>query len=361
MSIRFACPVCKTDYTVNDRDAGKKAECKTCGQRLQVPPSQRAKTVLGEVLPGPHVEPTTAPRPSSPRAARPAASEPVTPIRFNCPHCNTSYTVNRASAGKPMDCRSCLETITIPGTPAPASPPQPAPTQHIYQGDATEPADPNVSDYQEREQEPEPEQTPYLSYPAAQPQMSGFANRIVAGVAAGLLFVGLFTPMVHLPLGAWMSFIDVPWKAATVGFMVADEVSKADPEPQRTKAVVPRNAPPPKADPEAAKNARKGLLFTLVVLGSVAYPFLIGAAVVFTAIQIATGRSRRGLVFAGGACAAATVMYAFGLVLLNAVEELRVAMLMTSPGVGWAIMLVGSVALLVSGLVRVAPPADLRS
>src|SRR5215218_4585519 len=51
MSIRFACPACKTAYTVNDRDAGKKSECKTCGQRLQVPAPQRAKTVLGEALP----------------------------------------------------------------------------------------------------------------------------------------------------------------------------------------------------------------------------------------------------------------------------------------------------------------------
>jgi hypothetical protein len=50
MSIRFACPVCKTGYTVRDQDAGKKSDCKTCGQRLEVP-KPRAKTVLGRLEP----------------------------------------------------------------------------------------------------------------------------------------------------------------------------------------------------------------------------------------------------------------------------------------------------------------------
>ena len=52
MSITFACPQCKTEYTVNDLDAGKKSDCKACGQRIEVPkPTQRLKTRLGEVLP----------------------------------------------------------------------------------------------------------------------------------------------------------------------------------------------------------------------------------------------------------------------------------------------------------------------
>src|SRR6478609_12156619 len=51
VAIHFACPECKTAYTVNDRDAGKKSDCKVCGQRLEVPkPPARQKTVLGEFL-----------------------------------------------------------------------------------------------------------------------------------------------------------------------------------------------------------------------------------------------------------------------------------------------------------------------
>jgi HJR/Mrr/RecB family endonuclease len=51
MAIIFACPVCKTSYTVIDADAGKKSDCKRCGQRLQVPAPPRAKTILGEIVP----------------------------------------------------------------------------------------------------------------------------------------------------------------------------------------------------------------------------------------------------------------------------------------------------------------------
>jgi hypothetical protein len=51
VAIRFACPLCKTTYTVEDRDAGTKSECKTCGQRLQVPAKPPAKTILGVIEP----------------------------------------------------------------------------------------------------------------------------------------------------------------------------------------------------------------------------------------------------------------------------------------------------------------------
>ncbi len=50
MSIRFRCPNCKTIYTVVDRDAGKKAKCKECGQLVQVPSPPPTKAVLGELL-----------------------------------------------------------------------------------------------------------------------------------------------------------------------------------------------------------------------------------------------------------------------------------------------------------------------
>jgi hypothetical protein len=70
MSIRFICPVCQTSYTVNDRFAGKKSDCKVCGQRLQVPAPVRAKTVLGEVLP-----PRRATIPAGPRTPAPPLPE----------------------------------------------------------------------------------------------------------------------------------------------------------------------------------------------------------------------------------------------------------------------------------------------
>jgi hypothetical protein len=66
MSIRFVCPKCGQNYTVNDRDAGKKSDCKMCGQRLQVPALKaRTKTVIGELVPPPLARPSFA-EPSQP-------------------------------------------------------------------------------------------------------------------------------------------------------------------------------------------------------------------------------------------------------------------------------------------------------
>lgn len=44
MPIRFTCPTCGENYTVNDSSAGLVIECKneTCGQWVQVPPAAPA-------------------------------------------------------------------------------------------------------------------------------------------------------------------------------------------------------------------------------------------------------------------------------------------------------------------------------
>ena len=82
MSIRFTCPVCKTAYMVNDRDAGKKSECKQCGQRLQVPAPQRSKTILGEAVSIDRPRPVAAPKPIplSPMVDQPSLEDDPTPI-----------------------------------------------------------------------------------------------------------------------------------------------------------------------------------------------------------------------------------------------------------------------------------------
>jgi predicted Zn finger-like uncharacterized protein len=47
--IRFACPACQTSYDVPDDVAGRKTNCRKCGQRLQVPALPN-KTVLAPLL-----------------------------------------------------------------------------------------------------------------------------------------------------------------------------------------------------------------------------------------------------------------------------------------------------------------------
>lgn len=85
MPIPFACPVCKTNYAVPDENAGRKAECKVCGQRLQVPSPERNKTVLGEVLPPAPAPPAVEPPPLPPRRPSPAVREPDSPAPFVMP------------------------------------------------------------------------------------------------------------------------------------------------------------------------------------------------------------------------------------------------------------------------------------
>jgi hypothetical protein len=75
VAIHFACPNCKTTYTVNDRDAGNKWDCKTCGQRLEVPkPPVRLKTVLGDYIAAEGPPPESSPAPE-------AVPRPVPPTR----------------------------------------------------------------------------------------------------------------------------------------------------------------------------------------------------------------------------------------------------------------------------------------
>ncbi len=347
MTIRFACPKCKTAYTVNEHNAGKKSDCKVCGQRLQVPAPPRSKTILGEVLPstGPAVAPARrepAPRPSfSPPP--PTAHAPSTgPIRFNCPHCQTSYVINRNRAGGKMDCKNCLETIAIPGVSVPVAAPRPTPA-----------AVPVVRQVQVAPQpvpEPEPQEDDSSilnlspSYSQPKPKTGGTANRVLASLGAALMLIGLFLPMIHGPMGFWMSFIDVPWKAITVGFAISDEVAKNDGD-------MPGLGGPKPGGPNKQANPKSALLM-VVGIGAIVYPLAILALVAFSAIKIATGGKPFGFLLAGIASGGATVLYAGGLLLLNTIEELRIVIVMLSPGFGWAVMLIGAFLLLLAGMIR---------
>jgi predicted Zn finger-like uncharacterized protein len=108
VSIHFACPICRTEYRVDDDRAGKRTECKKCGQRLQVPTPER-KTVLAELLPAPTPQPSPAPSEPMPvvryRQPRPEVAERddddrprrrrrvrrvYVDVGFRCVYCNTS-------------------------------------------------------------------------------------------------------------------------------------------------------------------------------------------------------------------------------------------------------------------------------
>ena len=49
-------------------------------------------------------------------------------IFFNCPNCDQELAVDSSGAGTEIQCPSCHETITIPGTPSNAEPVEPSPS-----------------------------------------------------------------------------------------------------------------------------------------------------------------------------------------------------------------------------------------
>lgn len=354
MPIRFVCPVCQTSFTVTDRDAGKNAECTKCGQRLQVPSPPRSKTILGELCPG-ESAPSSPHRPPSRLFAsdkRPAAVEarptlpppPTGPIRFECPACKTNYSVNRLSAGKEIDCRTCGGRLTVPGTPMPVESPRPAPEARIS------PAEPELVDvpsWKASEQESAAGYDP--PSPTDYRRQIGPGTRILAGVGAGLLFVGLFLPIIHGPTGFWMSFVDFPWKAVTVGFAVADEITDR-PTPSEARAARRVND-----DIRPEKPGRSALVL-LVAAVAVVFPLAVMAVVGATAIQIASGTKPKSFFLAGVIALASTVGYAFVVLLLNTIPEFRLPMALLSPGFGWAVVLVGAAMLIVAGMVKADRP-----
>src|SRR5262245_44698166 len=48
--IRFLCPTCKSVMEAPVQSAGHKVHCLKCGQRLQIPPAERARTILAPGL-----------------------------------------------------------------------------------------------------------------------------------------------------------------------------------------------------------------------------------------------------------------------------------------------------------------------
>src|SRR5262249_36669043 len=195
---------------------------------------------------------------------------------------------------------------------------------------------------------PRPAVPSYLTPRPFTGALNGPANRIVAGFGTSLLFISLFLPMFTGPLRFLVLFFDVPWKAVPVGFSVVDEVKE--------RQLASEEAPPKYGGNEVrsdSANPPKGAVQVLLAsVASVLYPIFVIAMVAFLTFQIASGRTARGYFVAGIMTGAATVAYAIAIILLNTVPELRLVLLMVSPGFGWAVLFVGCVTLIVAGAIR---------
>ncbi|WP_157369818.1 MJ0042-type zinc finger domain-containing protein [Zavarzinella formosa] len=316
MSIVFACPTCKTQYTVNDQDAGKKSNCKKCGQRLQVP----------------------APPPPQSREM----------IQFNCPVCKTAHTVDEEAAGQKTNCKSCGQRLQVPGMP---------PRSKTIMADLGPAPGPDYSSRMPTgDSWPVPEPEPHSSESAHAPNRPisgaiGTTNRVLAGIGCVFLLMGLFLPMIQGPFGIWLSFVDVPWKAVTLGFAVADEIQSHRDKPDSRRGepdIVSRNSPW-KSNPGDSKSPEKPVLVIFVVVVSLVYPFFLIAIIVATVFQASQGRKAKTFLYLGIASLAATIGYALSFLSLNALPELRLLMATISPGFGWAVIMIGAVLVLIAG------------
>ena len=149
-----------------------------------------------------------------------------------------------------------------------------------------------------------------------------------------------------LPLGVWLSFVDVPWKVVTVGFAVADEIAK---RPDRD--TTPQGDRPP-SDQKATARDEKPPLIVLVGVGAVVYPLFMLAVIGLVSIQVAGGKGSVRLLIPGIGSLGATLTYALSILSLNSVHELRFAMALLSPGFGWAVLFIGSIMITIAGGIR---------
>lgn len=279
-------------------------------------------------------------------------------IRFACPGCGKVYKAGDELAGRKTSCKHCGAIVVVPESPVRevlygvALPPDgvvetepepedrpPSPPSNPFEIDDDAPLDEPRRGY-----DSEPSYKP-SSYRRSRRTAMGQANRIVASVGAAMLLIGQFLPMVHAPFGIWMSFVDLPWKAVTIGLNAAANAEAERGEPDQ-KRILPRVDQPEKRSDAAFR------IVTAVVAIAVLYPVCIFVMVTIAFFQVCGGTSRGVFTMIGGISLSGTLFYGLALLALSTQKEFRVVMVFTSPGFGWAVVLIGALALTGSGMIR---------
>jgi TM2 domain-containing membrane protein YozV/DNA-directed RNA polymerase subunit M/transcription elongation factor TFIIS len=98
--IRFSCPACNRVVEMADADAGLKMSCPGCGQRLEVPTSN--KTVLGKPESS-----GGAPESARPRLSATADADEGLVAIDDCPGCGKALQVPEAEVGRRVACPRC--------------------------------------------------------------------------------------------------------------------------------------------------------------------------------------------------------------------------------------------------------------
>ncbi len=285
-------------------------------------------------------------------------------IVFACPNpaCRKRYKVADDRAGKKTTCAnpSCGMRIQVP-KPAPLPgdlideetgavlkdwrDERPEPTTRLP---AREPQQDDLPLRRSRRRSDPDPQYESPSYRRSRGPKIRQANRIVAGVGAALLLIGLFLPMVNTPFGIWLSFVDLPWKAVTIGLNAAEKAEEERGKPSQPRA-------PQRADqPEKKSDDGSGIVtaVTAVVAIGILYPVCISVIIAAAFFQMCGGTNRGAFTVMGGISLLATLLYGIALLALSTHKDVRIVMIFMSPGFGWAVVLIGALALTGSGVIR---------
>lgn len=113
-------------------------------------------------------------------------------FKFNCPHCEQSLEAPEDMLGQTIECPSCNGSIQLPKPEPKPAPPRPAPKKKIVT---------------HRPSIPSRETTPQRSAsPSAMPTEKFGVRQIVGIVGAIVLFIGVFTPIVSVPIMGNMNY-----------------------------------------------------------------------------------------------------------------------------------------------------------
>src|SRR6266540_914451 len=253
-----------------------------------------------------------------------------------CPYCARPTILPEPWPHPGFVCPHCRASVAL-AAPTPPPPPTPALPANPFAIDDDASVDEASGGYGS-----ESRYKPSRSRRSRQTGM-GQANRTVASVGAALLLIGQFLPMVNAPLGIWLSFVDLPWKAVTIGLNAAAEAEEDKRESRQNRTPPPRVEQPDKKASDASKTV------TAVIGIAILYPVCIFVMVAIAFFQICGGTSRGVFTLTGGISLAATLFYGIALLALSAQKEFRVVMAFISPGFGWAVVVIGALALTGSG------------
>ena len=262
-------------------------------------------------------------------------------IEFSCLNCGKQYRVQSELGGKSCTCK-CGQRMAIP-YPVPHHPPSPA-VNHWTETTAPPPsAKEQFAFAEDKDEDEEDEYDRYEkpTYSRSKRSDLGSANRIVAGIGAAMLLLGLFLPMLHGPFGLWLSFIDLPWKAINVGLNVAaadDDEGKGVRDNKLARRREPENKTP--------------ITVLAAAAASIIYPLGIFSIVGLSFLLICSGTKRNSFFMLGAAALLSTIVYGLVFLGLSTQKNIGLKMALTSPGFGWAVIFIGGLALTGAGLIR---------